>query len=267
MSLRMSLRTHARMHERLRLHAGARASASVSAGARTGLRALLAALLALALAACGDAATNATPAQPAADAPNAADAATRAPAPVPDRTVLVMGDSLSAGYGLQLEEGWVALTADRIAEAHPRWRVVNASISGETTAGGAARIGAALERHTPDIVVIELGGNDGLRGLSLQQTRDNLEAMIRAAQAADARVLLVGMRIPPNYGPDYTAGFEANFRELAEQYGTAFLPFLLEPIAMDDTAFQSDRIHPTAEAQPALRDHLWPVLEPLLQAP
>ena len=104
-------------------------------------------------------------------------------------------------------------------------------------------------------------------GLSLEQTRDNLEAMIRAAQAADARVLLVGMRIPPNYGPDYTAGFEANFRELAEQYDTAFLPFLLEPVAMDDAAFQSDRIHPTAEAQPALRDHAWPVLEPMLQIP
>jgi len=228
---------------------------------------LLIALIALALAGCGDAARDSAAAQPAASAPAAADAAARAPAPVPDRTVLVMGDSLSAGYGLQIEQGWVALTADRIAKAHPRWRVVNASISGETTAGGAARIGAALERHRPDIVVIELGGNDGLRGLSLEQTRDNLEAMIRAAQAADARVLLVGMRIPPNYGPDYTAGFEANFRELAEQYGTAFLPFLLEPIAMDHAAFQSDRIHPTAEAQPALRDHLWPVLEPLLQAP
>ena len=234
---------------------------------RKALPALLVALLALVLAGCGDAARDGAGAQAASAAPAAADAAARAPTPVPDRTVLVMGDSLSAGYGLQIEQGWVALTADRIAKAHPRWRVVNASISGETTAGGAARIGAALERHRPDIVVIELGGNDGLRGLSLEQTRGNLEAMIRAAQAADARVLLVGMRIPPNYGPEYTAGFEANFRELADEYGTAFLPFLLEPIAMDDAAFQSDRIHPTAEAQPALRDHLWPVLEPLLQAP
>lgn len=253
------------MSLRTTMHAQARAV--MRTHTQNGLRIALAALFAVSMAACSDGATDSASAQPAAAAPTSTEAPAAAPAPVPDRTVLVMGDSLSAGYGLQIEQGWVALTADRIAESHPRWRVVNASISGETTAGGAARIGAALERHTPELVIIELGGNDGLRGLSLEQTRDNLEAMIRAAQAADARVLLVGMRIPPNYGPDYTAGFEANFRELAEQYDTAFLPFLLEPVAMDDAAFQSDRIHPTAEAQPALRDHVWPVLEPMLQIP
>ena len=185
--------------------------------------------------------------------------------PAAQRAVLVMGDSLSASYGLSAAQGWVSLTAQKIAKEKPGWRVVNASISGETTAGGAARIAAELERHRPSVVVIELGANDGLRGLPLAQTRANLAKMIAAAKAANAKVLLIGMRLPPNYGPDYTRGFERTFRELSQQHKTAFLPFLLEPIAMNERAFQADRLHPTAAAQPILRDHVWPALLPLLK--
>ncbi|WP_296278965.1 arylesterase [Pseudoxanthomonas sp.] len=199
---------------------------------------------------------------------SARPAAAQAPSAAPAqgaRTVLVMGDSLSAAYGLAPAQGWVALTADRIAKTRPGWRVVNASISGETTAGGASRIAAELQRHQPAIVVIALGANDGLRGLPLAQTRANLEKMIKAAQARKAKVLLVGMRMPPNYGPEYTRGFEQNFSALSRQYGTALLPFLLEPIALDRNAYQADNLHPVASAQPKLRDHVWKALEPLLR--
>lgn len=191
--------------------------------------------------------------------------ATNAAVPAAQRTVLVMGDSLSAGYGLAAPQSWVSLTARKIAAEKPGWRVVNASISGETTAGGAARIAAELKRHKPAVVVIELGANDGLRGLPLAQTRANLAKMIVAVRDAKAKVLLIGMRLPPNYGPDYTRGFEAAFRDLAKTHGTAFVPFLLEPIALDERAFQADRLHPTAAAQPKLRDHVWPALAPLLR--
>lgn len=180
------------------------------------------------------------------------------------RTVLVMGDSLSAAYGLTPEQGWVALTAKRLQARKPGWRVANASISGETTSGGASRIAAELARHKPAVVVIELGANDGLRGLPLALTRGNLERMILAAKQAGARVLLVGMRLPPNFGAQYTQGFERNYSELAKAHGTALLPFLLEPIATDREAFQADNLHPVASAQPRLRDHVWPKLEPLL---
>ncbi|KAF1721852.1 arylesterase [Pseudoxanthomonas wuyuanensis] len=191
-------------------------------------------------------------------------AAAAAAATAPARTILVMGDSLSAAYGLSASQGWVALTAERVSRTKPGWRVVNASISGETTAGGASRIAAELQRHRPAVVVIELGANDGLRGLSLQQSRANLDRMIQAAQSAKARVLLIGMRIPPNYGPDYTRGFEENFTALAKQRQVALLPFLLEPVALDRDAFQADNLHPVASAQPKLRDHVWKALEPLL---
>jgi acyl-CoA thioesterase-1 len=196
--------------------------------------------------------------------PVAAQTASGAPAKG-TRTILVMGDSLSAAYGLAPAQGWVALTGDRIGKTRPGWRVVNASISGETTAGGAARVAAELQRHKPAIVVIALGANDGLRGLPLVQTRANLEKMIKAAQASKAKVLLVGMRMPPNYGPDYTRGFEQNFSALAKQYNTTLLPFLLEPIALDRSAYQADNLHPVASAQPKLRDHVWKALEPLLR--
>lgn len=199
--------------------------------------------------------------------PARAQPAAAAPAPTGKaaRTVLVMGDSLSAGYGLAASQGWVSLTAQRVAQTRPGWRVVNASISGETTAGGAARIAGELARHKPAVVVIELGANDGLRGLPLTQSRANLERMIAAAQAAKARVLLIGMRMPPNLGREYTQGFERNYAELARSHGAALLPFLLEPIALDRQAFQDDNLHPVASAQPKLRDHVWTKLGPLLR--
>ena len=189
----------------------------------------------------------------------------RAATPTPARTILVMGDSLSAAYGLSASQGWVALTADRITKTRPGWRVVNASISGETTAGGGSRIAAELKRTRPAVVVIELGANDGLRGLPLAQTRANLERMIKLSQASGAKVMLIGMRMPPNLGRDYTQGFERNFSELAKSYKTAFLPFLLEPIALDRANFQADNLHPVASAQPKLRDHVWKSLVPLLK--
>lgn len=181
------------------------------------------------------------------------------------RSVLFMGDSLSAGYGLAASEGWVSLTAERIAKTRPGWRVVNASISGETTAGGASRIAGELQRNRPAVVVIELGANDGLRGLQLAQSRANLERMIQAAQAAKAQVLLIGMRMPPNLGKEYTEGFERNYRELSQKYATQLLPFLLEPVALDRAAFQADNLHPIASAQPKLRDHVWTKLGPMLK--
>ena len=186
------------------------------------------------------------------------------PGPSGERTVLVMGDSLSAGYGLAATQGWVPLIAQRVSQDRPGWRVVNASISGETTAGGAARIVSEVVRLRPQVVVIELGANDGLRGLPLRQTRHNLAYMIGAAKGVRAKVLLVGMRLPPNYGPDYTQGFEAIYRDLAGQFDTAFVPFLLAPIMRDSTAFQADDMHPVARVQPLLRDHVWKTLGPLL---
>ncbi|WP_224743879.1 MULTISPECIES: arylesterase [Lysobacter] len=179
-------------------------------------------------------------------------------------TVLVMGDSLSAGYGMAAEQGWVALTARRIASEKPGWRVANASISGETTAGGAARIIDALVRERPEVVVIALGANDGLRGLPTQQSANHLAYMIGAAHGAGAKVLLIGMQMPPNLGPAYTRAFEANYRNLADRFHVALLPFLLAPIATDRDAYQADNLHPTAAVQPQLRDHVWSRLVPLL---
>lgn len=180
-----------------------------------------------------------------------------------ERTLLVMGDSLSAAYGLSAQEGWVALLADRLQQQARGWCVVNASISGETTAGGANRIAHDLETHRPDLVIIELGANDGLRGLPLEHIRANLVRMIEASQAAGANVLLVGMRLPPNYG-SYAERFFALFGELASEHGTAYLPFLLEPIATEREAFLDDNLHPTGEAQPRLLAHVWAALQPLL---
>ena len=181
------------------------------------------------------------------------------------RTVLVVGDSLTAAYGLAPEEGWVALTADRIAERRPDWRVVNASISGDTTAGGRARIVAALDRHRPGVVVIALGANDGLRGLPVDAMRRNLAYMIGAAHGARAEVLLLGMQMPPNLGPDYTRAFAASYPLLAERFDTALVPFLLEPIATGRDNFQADNLHPVAAVQDELRDHVWSELAPLLE--
>ncbi len=181
------------------------------------------------------------------------------------RSILVMGDSLSAAYGLPMEQGWVALIGARLALEHPAWRVVNASVSGETTGGGAARFPRALEEHAPAIVILELGANDALRGLPLEQAQANLQAMIEAARATHAKVLLIGIEIPPNYGPDYTAALQSMYRQLARDNDIAFLPFLLEPIAADLANFQADGLHPVAAAQPAVRDHVWQALAPLLE--
>ena len=188
-----------------------------------------------------------------------------APLPPPANTVLVLGDSLSAGYGLDASQGWVSLTAQRMTTRKPGWRVINASISGETTAGGAARVVQAVASHRPAVVVIELGANDGLRGLPLRETRRNLAYMIGAAQGVQAKVLLVGMRLPPNYGADYTQAFESIYRDLAARFDTVFLPFLLAPIMCNAGAFQDDNMHPTAAVQPLLRDHVWTALEPMLE--
>jgi acyl-CoA thioesterase-1 len=192
--------------------------------------------------------------------------AKEAPRPPEQRTILVLGDSLSAGYGLANGQGWVALLARRLSTTNPGWKLVNASISGETSAGGAARIGAELARHRPQIVVLELGANDGLRGLDLAQMRANLERIITAAQASKATVLLVGMRMPPNFGARYTRGFEAVYADLARKHRTAFVPFLLAPVAANRDNFQADNLHPVASAQPKLRDLVWQQLGPLLSA-
>lgn len=178
--------------------------------------------------------------------------------------ILVMGDSLSAAYGLAAREGWVALLGEKLAKEHPGWRIVNASISGETTAGGASRIGAALTEHTPTLVVIELGANDALRGLPIELAAANLERMIAASKAAGAKVLLVGIRIPPNYGPDYAAALEKMYVDLAQKHKTALLPFLLASIAAERANFQADNLHPVAAAQLKVLDHVWTVLEPML---
>jgi len=182
-------------------------------------------------------------------------------------TILVLGDSMSAEYGLARGTGWVALLAQRLAQQKIAAEVVNASISGDTTAGGRARLPALLAQHRPGIVVIELGGNDALRGLPLQSTEDNLTAMAQAARQAGARVLLVGMQVPPNYGGDYTRRFAALFQTVAQAQKAALVPFLLQGVAdgpEPTRLFQADRIHPTAQAQPAMLDNVWPALKKLL---
>ena len=183
------------------------------------------------------------------------------------RTLLVVGDSLSAEYGLPRGSGWVALLTQRLERERLPWRVVNASISGDTTSGGRARLPALLQQHKPALVLIELGGNDALRGLPLASTEANLVAMTRAAKSAGARVLLVGMQVPPNYGRQYTQDFERLFARAAQAEQVALVPFLLAGVAdgPDPVAlFQPDRIHPKAEAQPRMLDNVWPTLRKLL---
>lgn len=181
------------------------------------------------------------------------------------RNVLVFGDSLSAGYGLRTGEAWPVLLADRVREKAPEYAVANASISGETTAGGRTRLPAALRQHKPQVLILALGANDGLRGLPVGTMRDNLRAMIRDARAGGAAVLLVGMELPPNYGPDYTGKFRDAFAELAREEKTAFVPFLLAGFGDKRELFQADTIHPTAAAQPLILDNVWPALAPLLR--
>lgn len=181
-------------------------------------------------------------------------------------SVLVLGDSLSAAYGIEQKQGWVALLQQRLAAQKEPIEVINASISGETTAGGRARIDALLRRHRPDIVIVELGGNDGLRGLPVATLSANLDYIIKTAKQRGAQVLLLGMRLPPNYGPAYTRQFHETYRTLAERHRVALVPFMLEGIIDKQNAFQPDGIHPTAAMQTLILDHVWPVLQPLLSA-
>ena len=179
-------------------------------------------------------------------------------------TLVVLGDSLSAGYGIRVEEGWVALLTRRLAGQGYGYQVVNASVSGETTEGGLERLPRVLATHHPAIMVLELGANDGLRGLPVTVIRQNLAAIVRASRAAGARVLLIGTRIPTNYGPEYTQSYFASFGELAKAERVPLVPFLLERIALDERNFQADRLHPVARVQDVLLDTVWPHLKPLL---
>lgn len=176
----------------------------------------------------------------------------------------MLGDSVSAGYGIKVEEGWVALLQQRLRQQGYGYRVVNASVSGETTTGGLTRLPRALEIHKPAVVILELGGNDGLRGLPLATTRSNLERMIELSRRAGARVVLVGMKIPPNYGPRYTQGFEQIFSDLAHQYRLPLVPFLLDKVALTPGMMQDDGLHPTASGQPVMLDNVWPTLRSVL---
>jgi len=205
--------------------------------------------------------------RPASGAAGAASGTPRAGA-ASGRTLLVLGDSLSAEYGLARGQGWVALLEKRLARDRIDYRVVNASISGETTSGGRSRLAALLREHRPQVLVIELGGNDALRGLPLAMTEANLAEMVRQGKAAGARVLLAGMAVPPNYGRSYGEAFTALFAKVARAETTALVPFLLAGVADGPDAeamFQADRIHPKAEAHPRILETVWPALRPLLR--
>lgn len=179
-------------------------------------------------------------------------------------TILVFGDSISAGYGLPRDQGWVDLLRARLAREQADYKVVNASVTGETTVGGKIHLGAALDRHQPQIVILELGGNDGLRGTRAETIRANLTAMIAACRRHGSRVLLVGMRVPPNYGSDYENKFRQVYTTVAKKERVPLVPFLFEGFAADRPLFQSDGIHPTAAAQEKMLDNIWPHLRPLL---
>jgi acyl-CoA thioesterase-1 len=185
--------------------------------------------------------------------------------PLQAATILVLGDSLSAGYGLEAGQGWVDLLAQRLHRRHPGYSVVNASISGDTSAGGLARIDAALDRTRPALLLLELGANDGLRGLSLTAMRHNLDAIIGRVQARKTRVVLIGMRLPPNYGEPYTKAFYRTYTDLAKKHHVPLVPFLLDHVALDFDLMQRDQLHPTAAAQAQMLDNVWPTLTPLLR--
>ena len=190
----------------------------------------------------------------------AAAAAQAASAP----TVLVFGDSLSAGYGIDVDQSWPALLQSRLESQGYEHRVINASISGETTEGGATRIGSALENFSPDLLILELGGNDGLRGFPPERMKSNLQQIIDTTRSYGAAVVMLGIRIPPNYGPRYTRSFENVYRELAEQSGVLWIEFFMEGIALNEELMQDDGIHPNAEAQSILLDNAWPIIRQAL---
>jgi acyl-CoA thioesterase-1 len=177
-------------------------------------------------------------------------------------TILVLGDSLSAAYGLRVEDGWVAL----LQKEHPEHTWINASITGETTQGGLSRLDSLLIKHEPDVLILELGANDGLRGLPLNLAQDNLQAMVSRGKSAGADILILGIRIPPNYGPRYTHDFAAMFTSLAEKNNVAVVPFFLQAIAEDSARFQPDRLHPNASAQPLIAETVWPDLQVVLES-
>ena len=185
--------------------------------------------------------------------------------PAQQPVILVVGDSLSAGYGVAVDSTWVALLQKRLAAQGYGYRVVNASVSGDTTGAARTRLPRALELHHPAIVILELGGNDGLRGLPLRQVRENFQFLIERSRAAGAQVVLIGMRMPPNYGAAYAEGFHALYGELARGYGTPLVGFFLDGVALDENLMQADGIHPTADAQPRLLDNLWPALQQVLK--
>jgi acyl-CoA thioesterase-1 len=181
------------------------------------------------------------------------------------KNLLVLGDSISAEYGLPRDSGWVNLLQKRLADDKLAVNVINASISGETTAGGLTRLPALLQQHKPAVLIIELGGNDGLRGLSLAATQANLREMIKSADRIGARVLLLGMRVPPNYGPDYSKRFAAMYQGLARERNVKLVPFLFSGLEDTERFFQQDRIHPNQRAQPVMLDNVWPSLRALLK--
>jgi acyl-CoA thioesterase-1 len=184
----------------------------------------------------------------------------------PDKPViLVVGDSLSAGYGVAVDATWVALLERKLTQQGYGYRVVNSSVSGDTTGGALNRLPRALDLHRPAIVILELGGNDGLRGLPLKQVRANFEAMLKLIKERKAQPVLIGMRMPTNYGPEYADAFHALYGQLAKEYGAAHLDFFLDNVALDPELMQSDGIHPNTKAQPIMLDNLWPVLQPLLK--
>ena len=180
-------------------------------------------------------------------------------------TILVYGDSISAAYGMDQEQGWVSLLSERLDTEHPGYRVVNASVSGETTGGGLTRLPKSLSLHQPDVLVLELGGNDGLRGYPIEKIRGNLDAMIRQSKEAGTKILLIGMVLPPNYGRRYITAFEQIFTDLADLHQVPFVPFLLNGVATTRDLVQRDGIHPTVEAQPMILEDVYPVLESLLK--
>jgi acyl-CoA thioesterase-1 len=181
-----------------------------------------------------------------------------------EAAIVILGDSLSAAFGMEMRQSWPSLLQDRLEEDGHAYRVFNSSIAGDTTQGGLTRLPRLLETHRPAIVLIELGGNDGLRGLPVDVTRRNLSDMIEQSQAAGARVIVAEMRIPPNYGRTYTEKFNETYRTLQQRYGIVLLPFVLQEIALQQGLMLDDGIHPTAEAQPLILDQVWAVLEPLL---
>ena len=187
-----------------------------------------------------------------------------APLAVADKTIVVLGDSLSAGYGIDKNFGWVSLLDARLKQQGYRYRVVNASISGDTTSGGLSRLPVTLQKLNPRILIVELGGNDGLRGLSLNETAHNLDQIVKKGKSTGARILLLGMQLPPNYGPEFSHRFRNMFTKVAAENGVALVPFFLQNVALRPELMQGDGIHPRVEAQGTLLDNVWPTLLPLL---